>query len=203
MTNKIYFPEFKDLSAPKGKNIKSNEFVCLGSEWSVLAYPHGFDDVQVHVFLIHLSSNKTLKVEVMVAVNDRTLELQPKEETHEFSTFTHTVCVYRSGREDVLAGLIDGTLVVEVRMRLANTTRPFVPVNPSACKTIQKMFMDEEYADIMFEIGGGVLGSTLSLFHAHRLVLTMAAPQLEELCMKSDDNTRSCIRIRDVSPDSF
>ena len=62
--------------------------------------------------------------------------------------------------------------------------------------------MDEEYADITFEIGGGLVGSSLTLFHAHRIVLTKAATQLEELCLKSNDGA-SHIRIHDVSPDSF
>jgi hypothetical protein len=31
---------------------------------------------------------------------------------------------------------------------------PFVPENPYACKTRKSLFMDEESADIVFEVGG-------------------------------------------------
>jgi hypothetical protein len=29
---------------------------------------------------------------------------------------------------------------------------PYIPKNPSACRTVQEIFMDEESADIVFEV---------------------------------------------------
>ena len=61
-------------------------------------------------------------------------------------------------RTTLLSSLVDGTLVIEVRMRLAKPTKsdppPFIPENPSSCKTIEGVFLDEKYSDVMFEVGG-------------------------------------------------
>ena len=54
--------------------------------------------------------------------------------------------------------LVDGTLVIEVRMKLDGVNQatshspPFIPENPSACKVIQNMFMDEKSADVVIEV---------------------------------------------------
>ena len=47
--------------------------------------------------------------------------------------------------------LVDGTLIVEVRMRTIGekTTSPFIPENPIS-KNILSKFMDEESADVVF-----------------------------------------------------
>ena len=56
-----------------------------------------------------------------------------------------------------MKSLVDGTLVIEVAMKLADPTKvkppPFIPENPSACKLVQSMFMDEESSDVVFEVG--------------------------------------------------
>ena len=101
----------------------------------------------------------------------------------------------------ILTHLEDGTLLVEVKLRHADTISPFIPDNPATCKIVKKMFMHEEFADITFEIGEGQLQSP-SFFYAHRLILKMAAPQLEEICMVSDQ-TPTRVQILDVSPDIF
>ena len=60
-------------------------------------------------------------------------------------------------RSKALESLQDGALVVEVHMKLVDPTEPtppFIPKNPSACEVIQEMFMDEESADVVIEVGG-------------------------------------------------
>ena len=108
--------------------------------------------------------------------------------------------------------LIDGALVIEVHMKLINPPTPihppFIPENPS-CKIIQGMFMDEESADIVFEVGGQKYESnarkkakTSSVtFPAHRLIMQKCSPTLAELCGSEGDN--SPIPIPDVLPDVF
>ena len=55
-----------------------------------------------------------------------------------------------------MENLVEGALVIEVHMKLIDPPTafpPFVPEN-SSCKIIQGLFMDEESADIVFEVGG-------------------------------------------------
>jgi hypothetical protein len=113
-----------------------------------------------------------------------------------------------------LDSLVDGALVIEVRIKLVDPTQmppPFIPENPSACKIVQGMFMNEESADIVFEVGGqqifesnaGKKAKTSPVtFPAHRLILKECSPTLAELCVSPEDKTIP-ISIPDVSPDVF
>jgi hypothetical protein len=86
---------------------------------------------------------------------------------------------------------------------------PFIPKNP-LCKNILKKFMNEESADVIFEVGGSQEGGNSrkrtktapTKFHAHRLLLQDSAPMLAELC-KSNGGESSTIPITDVKPDIF
>ncbi len=60
-------------------------------------------------------------------------------------------------RSKIMKSLVDGTLVIEVLMKLVYPSKvkppPFIPENPSACKLIQRMFMDKESSGVAFEVG--------------------------------------------------
>jgi hypothetical protein len=117
-------------------------------------------------------------------------------------------------RSKLMDSLVDGALVIEVKMKLADPTKtppPFIPENPSACKIIQGMFMNEESADIVFNVGGEQFESnarkkaktTSSVaFPAHRIILRECSPTLAELCGPEGDKITS-IKIPDVSPVVF
>ncbi|KAL3757549.1 hypothetical protein ACHAWU_010181 [Discostella pseudostelligera] len=119
-------------------------------------------------------------------------------------------------RQIALNNLKMGTLVVEVRMKRPESPYPFIPENPSVCKTIQGLFMDEDTADIVFEAKGKAESKAkqgtaknqhkdtvpdAKTFFAHSLILKKAAPLLAELC--ASDNTTSTVHIPNVSPDTF
>jgi hypothetical protein len=82
-------------------------------------------------------------------------------------------------RSTLIDALVDGTLVVEVHMKSrapSNATLPhFIPENP-LCTNMIQMFNDEEYADIVFEVGEHQSKNNASkaakitpvTFHAHR-----------------------------------
>ena len=57
-------------------------------------------------------------------------------------------------RTTLLSSLVNGALVIKVRMKLATPTKsvppPFIPENPVA-KIIQRLFMEYKSADIVFE----------------------------------------------------
>ena len=118
--------------------------------------------------------------------------------------------------------LQNGSLVIEVRlMRLdgtdaiEKTTPLFIPENPSACKIIQKMFMNEKTADVVFEVGGAEpKGNSRkrakkppSIFYAHRVILEQCSTTLSDLCASSQDDTGrytlAPIQIADVNADMF
>ena len=113
-----------------------------------------------------------------------------------------------------MENLVEGALVVEVHMKLINpptASPPFVPEN-SSCKIIQGLFMDEESADIVFEVGGRQFKSNARKktktspvrFPAHQLILRKcSSTTLAELCGSAGDKTTSSIQISDVSPDVF
>lgn len=202
-THTVSFPGFADLSTPKGNHVTSSKFICLGREWCLRIYPRGHSEAKEDMVSVFLSFHSTgkLKVEYSFAVKDICLG----SGIYEFDTTAHATHGFRDliKRDAVLAPLVDRALLVEVKLRHATSAPHFIPDNPAMCNIVQKMFMDEEFSDITFEIGGGKLTtSSPAVFHAHRLILKMAAPQLEELCVKSDE-TPTRVQILDVSPDTF
>jgi hypothetical protein len=88
-----------------------------------------------------------------------------------------------------------------------------LPENPSRNIVQEKMFMDEEFADVVFEVGGQQFKNDDATkkakispvrFPAHRLVLCKSSSStLAELCRSVGDKTTSPIHIPDVSPDVF
>jgi hypothetical protein len=105
-------------------------------------------------------------------------------------------------RQKALNSLVRGALLFDIRMRHAEyPPLPYIPQNPSACRTVQEIFMDEESADIVFEVSeehtetkkngskkrkaSGQVRTTI--FHAHSLILKKAAPLLAEMCTTNGD----------------
>lgn len=71
-------------------------------------------------------------------------------------------------------------------MKLATNQPTFIPDNPSASKFVQDLFMDEDCADVVFEVSG--MGAKNQLkesktspakFHAHKLILKNALHSLQ------------------------
>jgi hypothetical protein len=118
-------------------------------------------------------------------------------------------------RSKLLRSLVNGTLIIEIRMRLVTPTKsvppPFIPENPSACKTIQGVFLDEKYSDIVFEVGGDqrkdnamkVAKIARERFPVHRVIVASCSSMFAELCESHDDGTTPIIQINDVKPDVF
>jgi hypothetical protein len=111
-------------------------------------------------------------------------------------------------RSKIVEALVNGTLTIEVRMRKheqSNTPDAFIPENP-LCKNILAAFMDEESADVMFEVGNGSQqgGNTLkrartapTRFYAHRFIMQKSSSTLADLCKSGQ------LSITDVKPDIF
>jgi BTB/POZ domain len=86
----------------------------------------------------------------------------------------------------------------------------FIPGNPSACKTIQDMFMDNETSDVVFEVGGKQktdesgtknIKTESKTFYAHHVILKKCAPVLAD--MRNSGAPTDPIQLLDVSPETF
>jgi hypothetical protein len=68
--------------------------------------------------------------------------------------------------------LVQGVLAVEVRMKPAGhfSVPLFIPKNPSACKTVQDLLIDETSDDVVFVISGGNIASNEKEIQGARLL---------------------------------
>jgi hypothetical protein len=183
----------------------------LGNNWCLEIYPGGDADAEegmVFVFLCNMSKKRVnicfgFSVEDCAEFKVASSIFEPVGEAG--CSWGKRKCV----RSEVIDSLVDGTLVIEVHMKLVDRTKPFIPENPS-CKIIQGMFLDEEFADIMFEVGGQQPKSNARkkaknssvTFPAHRLIVRKCSSTLADLCGSAGDKTTP-IQIPDVSPDIF
>ena len=116
-------------------------------------------------------------------------------------------------RSKIMKSLVNGTLVIEVRMRLVDTNKsipPFIPQNPIN-KNVLELLDDEESADVVIEVGGQQdtgdnkrAKISTTTFHAHRAILKNCAPALYDMCVSSDggDDVTS-VPITNVTPEIF
>jgi hypothetical protein len=121
-------------------------------------------------------------------------------------------------RLTLMSSLINGTLVIEIQMRLAKPNKvvppPFIPENPFA-KNMQRMITDENFGDISFVIGGhqkNNYAETTSktapvMFHAHQDILRECSTGIfADICrsiVSEDGLSTSPIEITDVSLEVF
>jgi hypothetical protein len=200
--------------------------VLLGNQWQLRIYPggHAVDDTAEGTVSIYLQnmSEKSIDIDYCFSVNDGS----GKQVVFEQSTIHHfdpvgtesteldiwgLNLVYRS---DLLSSLVNGALVIEVRMKLATQNKsvppPFIPENPVA-KMIQGVFLNDKYSDIVFEVGRDhtrkdnamkVAKTTPVTFPAHRLIVENCSSIFADLCESHDDCTTP-IQINDTKPNIF
>ena len=161
-------------------------------------------------------SNKSIKIDWGYSVRDAAGKevVHNEPETSEFGACG-------SGRNSwgypnfaeqskIMKSLVNGTLVIEVRMRMVNTnksTPPFIPQNPIN-KNVLELLDDEESADVIFEVGGQQDAGdknrakiSATTFHAHRIILKKCAPTLHDICASGGDV--NSIPINGVTPAIF
>ena len=120
-------------------------------------------------------------------------------------------------RSEIIDALVDGTLTIEVMLKPIGDTslsaEPFIPDNPLSSNILKK-FMDEQSADVVFEVSSGTevtenssgkRARTTTTFHAHNLILADGAPTLAELCRRpnSDGENATAVAISNVRPGIF
>ena len=229
-TTKVYFHNFAKLPVTAADGVSSPKFSCSGRRWRlwldfVEDDTYGRDKLWLDISL-HNRSHQDITVKCGISIkdcNDRKIcnveEPPTQYSKHRWAEFIT--------RQMALNSLVYGTLVVEVRMKRPEfPSRPFIPLNPSVFGLVKDLFMDEETADVVFEVGGkqkvavveaglgsnedkSTLRSTEAAtepetFFAHTLILKKAAPLLAEMCASDDaDGTTSTVQIPNVQPDTF
>jgi hypothetical protein len=185
----------------------SASFACLGHEWS-LAICRSGDVNKVTVSLSNLTKlGITTKWWLNVGDLKRPMPGRANWSFGNWRRWSHF------GRSEIMKSLVDGALVIKVHIELIGPpeTPPFVPLNPS-CKIIQGLFMDEEDADVVFEVGGQLFNNDatkksktlVTRFPAHGFILRKSSSTtLAVLCRSAGDKTTSPIQISDVSPEVF
>jgi hypothetical protein len=218
VTTIVRFDDFAGLPAERDGYVLSEKFTCLGHEWRLELHPGGHensDEGMVSVYLFK-EPEKSINIEYCICVKDCVDHKMIPSIFDPLGGEGGSSWGYQNYalRSKIMDSLVDGALVIEVRMKLVDSTPkfpPFIPENPSACKIIQGMFMDEESADVVFEVGGQEVKSnarkkakkTSSVtFPAHRLIIGKCSSTLADLCGPAGDKTTS-IQIPDVSPDVF
>lgn len=203
---KVHIHEFRNF--PLDEYVTSPRFLCLGLEWN-LRFRHLADAVEF-ALICQSSTIAHIHVDALLTYGRHFPENHSIfRHTHKFHHGSilegtvedpdHILLETRRGRVPVaLAGWRDKVMVVTVRMTPAGYPfRAFVPMNPSACKTMQGLFNDAKYADVVFQIGEEVTSN----FYAHRMILESCAPVLAEL--SRSDTLPSQVVLQDESPGAF
>ena len=182
-STKVFCHGFAGLSVEHIVPMKLPKFTCLGHSWALWIFPGGCSHAingYVSILLVSVDYGLTLlEIEVGKLARQTRQSSILDHEFHFFPASTKNSWTINLTKRSDLA---DGTLIIEVHMKLSEPTDaclpPFIPENPYACKTL-RLFMDEESADIVFEVGGQqgknneekVAKIEPTMFHAHRLIL--------------------------------
>jgi hypothetical protein len=221
---------FGSLSTVRGEGVASPEFMLLGNVWRVRVFPGGSANAvegRVTLYLYNMS-NKAIEVDYGFSVNDGIGKQVAYKRSANPRNFEPVGTVNPEGirlngcgfinfatRLSLLSSLVNGTLIIEVHMRLAKPTKSvppiFIPENPFV-KNIQRMIIDENFGDISFAVGGEqkknsakkVAKTAPVMFHAHRDILSECSTGgiLADIC-RSSVVSSSPIEITDVSPEVF
>ena len=216
-TANVCFHGFANLTTTRGERVYSPEFSCFGHQWTLGVYPGGRVDSQEGYVGIKLAnfSNTSIKIQYGYSVKDA----DGKEVVHHES-YTEEFDAYVLGnnawytnnfakRSKLLDLLVQGSLVIEVRMKPTSTDKSitqFIPTNPIYKNVLQK-FMDEESADVVFEVDnesgqyGEKINNSITLY-AHRFILQDISTIMAELC-KADEGGVATVSIADVKPKIF
>ena len=213
----LYFHGFVGLSRP----LASSRFTCFDHQWIVWLFPRGRNDAEEGMVSVALYCFSDERVKIIYDIRVKNFKDEfvggAGIQTANFPSYVNTprgLCENFMRRSKMMKSLVDGTLVIEVLMKLADPAKvnppPFIPENPSACKLIQSMFMDEESSDVAFEVGGHrvkdnaekVARTAPAAFHAHRFILRKCSTALADL-LGSGGEGMVPIQIDNVSPAVF
>ena len=208
---------FKDLPTTRGHYVETPEFSCNGHMWSLRIYPGGKGDATEGYVSISLShhSEENISFNYVLEIIDKVgRKKNIKSGTCSFQDLGWACSknfIKRSKILDESKNILhsDGALTVSISIQ-EEPSDVFVPKNP-LLNIIQDMFLDEDTADICFEVIGTteVMGEqkrakSSEIFHAHSQILKKCAPMLTDLFdLDGGGGKISTAIISDVKPDIF
>eukprot|EP00986_Skeletonema_menzelii_P003918 scaffold1277_cov137-Skeletonema_menzelii.AAC.1 len=211
---KILFHGFADLPSAVGEYTLSPGFTCNGHKWCLQIYPGGERESAgfVSVFLVGQAAT-TATYEVGLQDKSQRVQYNRAATGINFDSNRTSLGWPKYGeRSNILNNHLDddGTLAVLVSIK-RDADPPFVPSNPMS-GMITGMFLDEETADVCFQVSNGDVREDVGdeeaslpvTFHAHRLILKACAPMLASLFGSDDENEKIArVSITDINPTIF
>ena len=221
----VCFHGFADLTTTRGERVESPKFSRFGHRWRLRLFPGGdktSDEGYAAITLCNCSDT-SIKIQWGFSIRDsdgkEVVHLEPdtdefaevgvNKEAPRYSSWGYS---HFARRSTLMELLVQGSLVIEVRIKLPSTDNKatqFIPTNPFN-KNMLELFMDEESADVVFEVGGeqstGTTtrkkSKTTTNFHAHRLILKNNTSALYDMC-KSGEEGITTVSITDIQPNIF
>jgi hypothetical protein len=221
VTHTVHDHGFESLSVARNEYFPSPAFMLLGNEWGLWMYPGGHATAVDGMVTLGLwnKSNKAIEIDFGFSVSDgngKQVVYERSSTPEHFARLSYRGFYNIASRSDLMSSLVNKALVIDIHMKLATPTKsvppPFIPENPSACKIIQGLFLDEKSSDIIFEVGGDDQGknsarkvakTTPLLFPAHRLIVENCSSIFADLCESHNDSATTPIQINDVKPNIF
>lgn len=220
----VSFHGFANLPTTVDEHVSSPEFSCFGHQWRLEMFPGGHNaspEGFVSVQFANLSST-SIKLRWGYSVRDANGKVVVYHEpvSNEFEAYDTEDCNayyhYNFGRRSkLLDALVEGSLVIEVRMKSTTTgNKPitqFLPTNPINKNVLNLYTNAEETADVVFEVEGqqqstdtNKKNKTSTTFYAHRLILLNSASTLYEMIGETDEGGGvTTVSITDVKPGIF
>jgi len=207
----VNFLGFANLPTTRGNEnyVTSPEFSCFGHQWVMSLYPGGRTNSNEGFIAVELAKRSNTSIKVQWGYNVRDVDgkevVCKKSFTDKFDAkgSNGTTVWYTSSfakRSTLMELLVQGSLIIEVRMKptsIDKSITQFIPTNPIN-KNILELFMNEETADVVFELGQN------QQFHAHRPILQNSASTLYEMCGKLDESGGiTTVSITDVKTKIF
>ena len=164
-TTVVQFHGFANLPTTRGEYVESPEFSCFGHQWGFDIYPGGKNNSSEGYAAVSLCnmSHTSIKLQWGYSVRDSNDKevVHKKPLTDEFGAVDSERNAWRvkdfAKRSKLMASLVDGSLIVEVRMKSASTSKSitqFIPSNPINKNVLNLYTNAEETADVLFEVGG-------------------------------------------------
>ena len=213
----VYYHDFKGLRWKRNGVIRSPKFSCLGRQWRLAMKIEERDrsaGVEISASLHHAAGDP-ISVGWSVSVRSSHLpEPSIGENEGTFHPREGSIFYTLPLKQHYSRYLEKGTLVFDVLMNSHEhePPLPFIPKNPMACNFVQRLFNDENSADIVFTVAhrdpsnNDLIGPlTTTKFYAHSLILKSAAPLLAELCKSTKASLASTthVDIPGIAPDLF
>ena len=223
----IHYNGFEGLPTTMGVPVYSPEFTCFGHEWRLQIYPGGryaatYGTTLPALFIKHISDESISGVQFGCSIKDKhhkgksDVSYDALDFTPLVPNETSTFCLSHAWdlrRSDLIKHLVDGALIIEVRMRSAAFTATclpfFIPENPIS-RSILAMFNDEESADILFVVDDEPVRNTrkktkaTTTLYGHRCIMQKCTSAvLGELCKSEEDDATATVAITNVTPEIF